>query len=158
MTSPIDIAVIGSGAAGIAAAVCAARAKRSVLLLDKRSCAGGTGGFSGLTTLCGLYDDEGEMLNEGFTCEFAALISESAPWPMGKVWVLPYRPDKFRDVATRLLTSAKVQTSWNTSLREVMVENNRITAIDGFPVGAVIDCSGTAEVARLAGAECLATD
>src|SRR5262249_51530255 len=107
MTSRIDIAVLGSGAAGIAAAICAARAGATTLLLDKRSAAGGTGGFSGLTTLCGLYDDEGEFLNEGFPCEFAAAIGESAAWPMGKVWVLPYRPEKFRDVAARMMGAAK---------------------------------------------------
>lgn len=159
MNPSADIAVVGAGAAGIAAAVCAARSGRSTLLLDQRPSAGGTGGFSGLTTLCGLYDDEGEMLNEGFPCEFAVAISESAAWPMGKVWVLPYRPNKFREVAERLLTTTpRLQTSWNTTLHKVAVENNRITALNGISIGAVIDCSGGAEVAQLAGAECLATD
>ena len=56
MNEFFDIAVVGSGAAGIAAAVSAARAGAKTLLLDKNSAAGGTGGFSGLTTLCGLFD------------------------------------------------------------------------------------------------------
>ena len=43
--------------AGIAAAVSAARTGCSILLLDKNPAPGGIGGFSGLTTLCGLYDD-----------------------------------------------------------------------------------------------------
>jgi len=159
VTSTVDIAVVGAGSAGIAAAVSAARAGCSTLLIDQSRGAGGTGGFSGLTTLCGLYDDEGEMLNEGFTCEFAVSISESAAWPMGKVWVLPYRPIKFREVAQRLLTTTQgLQTSWNTTLREVTIENKRIVALNRIGVGAVIDCSGSAEAARLAGAECLATD
>ena len=159
MTNRVDIAVVGSGAAGIAAAICAARAGASTLLLDQRPAAGGTGGFSGLTTLCGLYDDEGELLNEGFTCEFTAAVSESAAWPMGKVWVLPYRPEKFREVAARMMVATKnLSTQWNTPLREVVVENNRVVQLNGIEVGAVIDCSGSAKVARLAGAECLATD
>jgi hypothetical protein len=51
-----------------------------------------------------------------------------------------------------------VQTVWNTELAKVELDENRITFLNGFKVGAVIDCTGTAEVARTAGAECLATD
>ena len=92
MKARVDIAVIGSGAAGIAAAVCAARAGCSTLILDVRSAPGGTGGFSGLTTLCGLYDDAGSFLNEGFAREFAEALAEipspgfqpPSPQPMGR--------------------------------------------------------------------------
>src|SRR5262249_39704885 len=93
----IDIAVVGSGAAGIAAAVTAARRGRSALLLDSRIGPGGTGGFSGLTTLCGLYDDGGNFLNDGFAREFAGTIRETAPVRMGRLFVLPYRPERFRE-------------------------------------------------------------
>jgi len=159
MTSRVDIAIVGSGAAGIAAAVCAARAGDTTLLLDKNNSAGGTGGFSGLTTLCGLFDGEGKFLNGGFTREFAEAIAEAAPVRMGKVWVLPYRPEKFCKVATEFLASTpKLQTHWNTPLSDVVLENNHIIRLNGIVVGAVIDCSGTAEVARAAGADCLATD
>jgi hypothetical protein len=159
MTAQVDIAVVGSGAAGIAAAVSAARAGHTTLLLDERPAAGGTGGFSGLTTLCGLYDDEGHLLNDGFTREFAEALSESAPLRMGRVWVLPYRPARFREIADCLLaTTPGVQTLWNTSLADVLVEGNRIVSLNRFKVGAVIDCSGRAEVARALGLDCLATD
>ena len=101
MTQKFDIAVVGSGAAGIAAAVSAGRCGCSTLLLDQKPEAGGTGGFSGLTTLCGLYDDEGNMLNNGFTKEVAESLRETNPLQMGRVWVLPYRPARFREVAQR---------------------------------------------------------
>ena len=78
---------------------------------------------------------------------------------MGKVWVLQYRPEKFRAVAARLFAGTpNLQTRWNAPLADVVVEKNRIVRLNGFAVGAVIDCSGTAEVARAVGAECLATD
>ena len=77
MKERFDIAVIGSGAAGIAAAVSAARAGCRTVLLDKSPAAGGTGGFSGLTTLCGLYDDAGNFLNDGFAREFAEALADS---------------------------------------------------------------------------------
>ena len=159
MNEFFDIAVVGSGAAGIAAAVSAARAGAKTLLLDKNSAAGGTGGFSGLTTLCGLFDDAGKFLNDGFVREFAEAIAETAPLKMSKVWVLLYRPEKFRAVAEKFFsTTPNLQTRWNTPLKYVALENHRIISINEIKVGAVIDCSGTAEVALLAGADCLTTD
>ncbi len=159
MSESFDISVVGSGAAGIAAAVSAARAGCATLLLDRRTAAGGTGGFSGLTTLCGLFDDEGKYLNRGFAREFAEAITEASPIRMGKVWVLPYRPKKFCEVAASLSASTpNLQTRWNTPLSDVAVEGKRIARLNGFSIGAVIDCSGSAEVARAVGADCLATD
>lgn len=198
MKTRVDIAVVGSGAAGIAAAVCAARAGCSTLILDARPAPGGTGGFSGLTTLCGLYDDAGKMLNDGFAREFAEALAEPTPVPsleknnftgtsylapllegvggglvcgeerslnsvapvrMGKVFVLPYRPETFRALADKLIsTTPNLRATWNTRLADVVVETGRISHLNGIEVGAVIDCSGTAEVARAIGARTLATD
>ena len=154
-----DIIVVGGGAAGIAAAVSAARAGCATLLLDQRSAAGGTGGFSGLTTFCGLFDDAGNALNDGFVREFTQALGQTVPVRMGRVWVLPYRPEIFREVAARLLsTTPNLQTQWNTPLNEVQVEDDRIVSLNGIKVGALIDCTGSAEVARSVGVECLATD
>ena len=81
------------------------------------------------------------------------------PIKMGRVWVLQYRPEIFREVAAKFFASMpNLQARWNSSLADVVVENNRIVSLNGFGVGAVIDCSGAAEVARAIGAECLATD
>jgi hypothetical protein len=159
MKPAADIVVVGAGAAGIAAAVSAARTGCTTLLLDQRPGAGGTGGFSGLTTLCGLFDDEGNALNEGFIREFTQALDPAAPIRMGRVWVLPYRPEKFHAVAVHLIAATpNLLTHWKTPLSEVQVENNRILSLNGIRTGAVIDCTGSAEVARLVGAECLATD
>lgn len=180
MSARVDIAVIGAGSAGIAAAVCAARAGAQTLLLESRPAPGGTGGFSGLTTLCGPYDDAGDFLNEGFAREFAEALAErrfsdrhepdvalpqradqeiGAPIKMGRVWVLPYRPEKFRAVAANLIsTTPNLRAQWNTTLSEVVAAHGRIVSVNGIHVGAVIDCTGTAEVAAAIGAETLATD
>jgi hypothetical protein len=159
MNARADIAVAGGGAAGIAAAITAARAGRSTLLLDQREGPGGTGGFSGLTTLCGLYDDAGHHLNEGFAREFADAIRETATVKMGRVWVLPYRPAKFRETAARLMADTPgLQNRWNTPVTDVVVDCGRIVELNGIGVSAVIDCTGSAEVARAIGADCLFTD
>lgn len=160
MNERVDIAVVGAGAAGIAAAVSAARAGCRALLLDRNPTAGGTGGYSGLTTLCGLYDDAGQFLNDGFAREFATMLADTgAPIKMGRVWVLQYRPERFRRAAADLIDGCpQLRTEWNTAVTEVTVESGRITHLAGVSVGAVIDCSGTAKVAQAIGAECLATD
>lgn len=159
MSTAVDIAVVGAGAAGIAAAVSAARTGCMTLLFDQRPAAGGTGGFSGLTTLCGLFDDTGCWLNDGLPREFAEMLAESPPLQMGKVWVLPYRPENFRQTAAALINSlSNLQTHWNTALTNVTLDLDRVVRLNEFEVGAVIDCSGRAEVARLAGLDCLATD
>jgi hypothetical protein len=159
MNESFDLAVVGGGAAGLAAAVSAARAGCRTLLLERLPAAGGTGGCSGLTTLCGLFDDRGEWLNDGFAREFAGRLAETPPLRMGKVWVLPYRPEKFRALAASLLDSApNLESRWNTPLVDAVVQGHRIAGLNGLRVGAVIDCSGTAEVARIIGADCLATD
>jgi len=160
MSESFDIAVVGSGAAGIAAAVCAARAGCSTLLLDRNNSAGGTGGFSGLTTLCGLFDGAGTYLNDGFSREFAeALAERRPPVKMGRTWVLLYRPENFRAAAGKFLAAEpKLQTRWNTPLENVVVRANRIASLNGIEVGAVIDCSGVAEAGRAAVEQLLATD
>jgi hypothetical protein len=99
------------------------------------------------------------MLNNGFTHEFAESLRETEPLKMGRVWVLPYRPARFREVANQMLAAKNnVQTLWNTQLTAVEIESNRIKSLNDFKVRAVIDCTGTAEVARAVNAECLATD
>jgi hypothetical protein len=154
-----DIAVVGSGAAGIAAAVCAARAGCATVLLERHDAPGGTGGFSGLTTMCGLFDDEGKWLNHGFPREFAERLAETPPVRMGKTWALLYEPEKFREAAASLLDATpNLEARWSQPLTGAIVKHNRIVGLNEIRAGAVIDCSGTAEVARLTGAECLETD
>jgi len=155
----VDIAVVGAGAAGIAASISAARAGAKTLLIDKNPAVGGTGGCSGLTTICGLYDDAGRFLNPGFAREFAEQLKDGSPLRMGRVWVLQYRPEKFREVAAHYISnSPQLESLWNTGVENAVMENGRIVQLNGIAVGAVVDCSGTAEVARAVGVECLATD
>jgi hypothetical protein len=154
----VDVAVVGGGAAGIAAAVTSARRGMTTLLLDLRPSAGGTGGFSGLTTLCGAYDDRGQILNDGFAREFIERLAETKPVQMGRVWILPYRPERFRNLAEELMRETEcLRVQWNTRFTEATASGGRIESVNGMKVRAVIDCSGTAELARSIRAECFET-
>ena len=163
MSDAFDIAVAGGGAAGIAAAVCAARAGCKTLLMDSRPGAGGTGGFSGLTTLCGLFDEDGQFLNGGFSREFAEALAREddarEPLKMGRVHVQLYRPASFQKLAARWLEGEpRLSLRWETPLRDLRLEGPRITGLNGARVAVVIDCTGTAEVGRASGEALLETD
>src|SRR5439155_7258166 len=83
----------------------------------------------------------------------------SPPAKMGKVWVLPYQPERFREVSTSFIAQMpNLHPLWGVPLADVVIEGDRIVRLNGFNIGAVIDCSGSAEVARAVGADCLATD
>ena len=99
-------------------------------------------GLIGLTTLCGLYDGAGGFLNDGFPREFAGAILEAPPLRMGKLWVLPYRPERFREVADELLRASKVRAVWNKPLTHATTLQDVVVALNGLPAGAVIDCTG----------------
>ena len=50
---------------------------------------------------------------------------------MGRVWVLPYRPEKFRAAAEKFFAAEpKLQTRWDTPLANVVVENDRIVSLE----------------------------
>ena len=81
------------------------------------------------------------------------------PTKMGRVFVQLYRPGSFQNVAAALLASEpRVSTRWNTPVTDVSVREHRIRSLNGLRVGAVIDCTGVAEVGRAAGEDLLSTD
>jgi hypothetical protein len=96
-----DVAVIGGGSAGVAAAVSAARAGARTWLVEKSDRLGGNAAHALVHTICGLYyaADEGDPLlaHAGIPAELARRLSAGAgaahPERAGRVWYLPVRPD-----------------------------------------------------------------
>ena len=105
-----DVVVAGGGAAGIAAAVAAARAGAKTLLVERNGYLGGMATAAMVGTICGLYlsSSEGppEFVSDGFPREFAERLGRcadaQAPLRHGQVFVLPYLPSDFAEIADQL--------------------------------------------------------
>ncbi|RYD22405.1 MAG: FAD-dependent oxidoreductase [Verrucomicrobiaceae bacterium] len=107
-----DVAVIGGGSAGLAAAVTAARKGARTVLIERHGCLGGMGTASLVHTFCGLYllrDEPGAVLaNPGFASEMAERMTAATglgPVRMGRVDVLPQHPVEFVRIADELVSA-----------------------------------------------------
>jgi hypothetical protein len=165
-----DVAVVGGGSAGIAAAVTAARCGARTLLAERSDVLGGNATQALVHTICGLYlpAAEGEAIHahRGFPRRFAdelrraggAATAERA----GRVYVLPICPPVFAACAARLcertpglevrsrceLTGAQLTASAGPS-RLVLSGGGRREV----EAQVVIDASGDASAGSLGGAE-----
>jgi FAD dependent oxidoreductase len=157
------IAVCGAGAAGMAAAVAAARAGADVCLIEAEPRIGGTVAHALIHTLGGLYDSEGAFLNGGLAEELAEGLLRTDPAVrrrrLGRTWVLSADPETYQGVAWRML-AAEPRVTAKTKARVCGVERSadRIVGLDvAGPSGpfrlrtrAVVDATGVGAIARLA--------
>ena len=105
-----DVAVVGGGMAGIAAALAAAASGARTLLLERDDALGGNVSQALVHTLCGLYlaAEAGDAIpaNPGFPQRFAAILRSAGaagdPERAGRVWVLPTDPPRVAAAALRL--------------------------------------------------------
>lgn len=107
-----EVAVIGGGSAGLAAAITSAREGARTLLIERHGFLGGMGTASLVHTFCGLYllrDEPGAVLaNEGFPAEMAERMIAATgigPVRMGRVDVLPQHPVEFVRIADELVSA-----------------------------------------------------
>jgi hypothetical protein len=107
-----DVAVIGGGSAGLAAAVTAARDGARTLLIERHGYLGGMGTASLVHTFCGLYllrdEPKAVLANPGFATEVAERMIAATgigPVRMGRVDVLPQHPVEFVRIADELISA-----------------------------------------------------
>lgn len=167
-----DVAVVGGGSAGIAAAVTAARSGADVVLIEQGSQPGGNAFSARVHTLCGLYllrESETHPLqyaNDGFPRETAEELLKSGgargPVRMGRLDVLLHRPEAFAAFALGLIGELpNLRLLTGTSLRKVSRNSSGSIAslLLGSPAGeltldagAVVDATGDSGVAFAADA------
>jgi len=124
MIRDVDVAVIGGGSAGLAAAVTAARRGARVMLLERHGFLGGMGTASLVHTFCGLYllrsGPGAELANPGFPAEMAERMIAATglgPVRMGRLDVLPQHPAEFVRIADDLVSAEpSLSVQWHTEV------------------------------------------
>ncbi len=163
----VDVLVVGGGAAGLAAAVGAARQGRAVALIERHGLLGGMATAACVGTVCGLYLRQPDALPayamRGFPMEFGLALQKSgssSPVSLQDgLHCLPYRPIDFARLADSLLARCQVQTWFHTTLCGVSMDGDRVNRVDAItwdrPLAlapqTVVDCTGEATVSALAG-------
>ena len=164
-----EVVVLGGGPAGIAAAVAAARAGRSTLLVERYGFLGGMGTAAGVTNFCGLHANvHGEIrqvvrgVADDLLSRIDALGGLNQPHMIfGKIAAQAYDTAAYKIAADDLMASAGAQLLFHALACGVVKESPRTigallletksgrVAVKGR---AFIDCSGDGDLAAWAGA------
>lgn len=165
-----DVLVVGGGAAGLAAAVTAARQGARVVLLERYGFCGGAAvaGLSG--TVCGLYaaSDKAkakpdQIVRGGFVDDFLQTMEAknglTGAVRYGKTFTRVHDPLVWRETADALLQEAGVTVLFHSTVIDALSEGERIGgAVVWTKQGrgrvtakVTIDASGDGDVAAMAG-------
>src|SRR6201994_529644 len=164
-----EIAVLGGGPAGIAAAAAAARAGRRTLLIERYGFLGGMGTAAGVTNFCGLHANvHGEMhrVVQGIATDLLGRIDRlgglNAPHLiLRKIFAQAYDTAAYKIAADELLASHHVDVLFHAlGAGVVMKDARRINALmvetkagrQAVRAEIFIDCSGDGDLAAWAGA------
>ena len=160
-----DVAVVGGGSAGVAAAIAAARTGARTVLIERASCLGGASTIRGVITYCGLYTlgetprqavrGVAEEVLEGLR----ALGAVTGPQRHRGVFVV-FDPEGVKRVLDRLCQEAGVEVLLHAFVTGATRRDERVTEIAYHDHGgshaiaarAFVDASGEGDLAALAGA------
>ena len=164
-----DVLVVGGGAAGVAAAVTAARQGLDVTLIERYGFCGG-GAVAGLSgTVCGLYEatdrrDSGPtQVVFGFADEFCTRLADMGgladPVIYGKTWTRVHDPLIWRETADSFLREAGVRIIFHAVVFGVHMDGDAVRGLEVWTkegiidarAPLVIDASGDADVVAMAG-------
>jgi len=165
-----NVIVLGGGPAGITAAVAAARAGQTVLLVERYGFLGGMGTAAGVTNFCGLYANVfGDIrqvvhgIADDFLAGIEALGGLNAPHLIfKKTYGRAYDTAAFKVAADALVLSAGVEILFHAlAVGVIMKDTETIRGLiletksgRGIALAEMfIDCSGDGDLAAWAGAE-----
>lgn len=166
-----DVAIVGGGSAGIAAAIACGRQGASVCIIERSPRLGGAATNASVGTICGLslcgasLARSPEFDNPGLAAEFGEQLATLSHTTLTRnsagLSYLPYTPNSFETVSETLLYGAGVvRILLNTSLiRATRTEDSFLLSIQEqagrtrlIQSRACIDCSGDAALAQSLGA------
>jgi hypothetical protein len=160
-----DILVVGSGPAGLAAAVSAAREGMSVMLVERYGCFGGVISQVGVESIA-WYRHEGTTDVEGIGIEFeqrAKALGGTQQEPQSLSEALD--AEMFKYMADQLIQEAEVKPLLHCLVVAPILEGNTIKGViteskmgrKALLAKIVIDASGDADVAYRSGVPCIKT-
>jgi 2-polyprenyl-6-methoxyphenol hydroxylase-like FAD-dependent oxidoreductase len=169
-----DVLVVGTGVAGVGAAVGAARTGARTLLVGDEAAPGGVAVAGMHRAMCGLFRSgrpaPTRPLNEGLVEEVFESLKQRNPATtvaaMGRVYVLPFKTEHLvLTLLEQMAAEPSLEVRFRTrvtdvamdggNVRRVRIEDERGACAVG--VRAVVDCSGDGAVVRIAGARCQST-
>lgn len=166
-----DVAVVGGGPAGIAAALSAAAMGARTTLLERDTRLGGNATHALVHTICGLYHlgtERPEFAHPGLPTRLAEALTRlggaAAPESGGRAFYLPIRPPALADLVESACANAeRLEVRTGVGLAEAQLAQDLqspsqlvLHGSDGtvlLSAGVVVDTSGEAAVADLAGAD-----
>ncbi|MBQ7974465.1 MAG: FAD-dependent oxidoreductase [Clostridia bacterium] len=166
VVSSADVVVTGGGLGGVAAAIAAARAGASVVLLETNGFLGGVATAGMCCSVCNcLFTRSRELKVHGIPLEIADKLATEAGGP-GMSWRkhkghIIYDVEKAKLVLAQLVKSEGVELRFNSPVADVIVEEGRVQAVitsgknglEAIKCKVLVDSTGDCDSAILAGSE-----
>lgn len=162
----MDVVVVGGGAAGLSAAISAARSGAKVLLIERHAHLGGVMTVASLGGICGLYsliDNEPAQMVFGIAEEVRDRLEKRGGTRGPLAWLktasLPYDLFAMKAVCDDIAQHPSLDVLLQAQVVDVLQEDGEVSALvvrsraEEFAVKTrvVVDASGDAEVCALAG-------
>lgn len=163
-----DVVVVGGGAAGIAAAVGAARSGASVCLVEQYGFLGGAATNSSVLTHCGFFDQTGAQVVRGVGQQVLDMLDEHRLYRTQTVaetgnTIVLLDLETTKSVYDELVTAAGVELLLHSTLISATTDGERIIGVEVAHRGgreritgrAFVDCSGDGALLAASGADVL---
>lgn len=157
-----DVAVIGGGPSGCAAAIAAARDGARTLLVESGYMLGGAGTL-GLVPCWGPFSDRRRIISGGLAERIGRRAVEAAPYRTGGLDWQPVNHEELKRIYDELVTEAGVTVWFGSTLVGAECSGKRVQHVTvarkkqlcAVSAGVFIDCTGDGDLAAAAGAEIL---